>query len=371
MARAEKTGPTPSTASAPEPSVKHPIDYWAATYDYGFEPARGVKNGDAVWITADLLIANNAWRMRHNLSPLLLEAPAPYWLATLPRTFTRRTVITAPVSHIRAWTALPDGLGERPWSQLSGGRVPEFRAARRNLRQLQNDLNQAPDDSLITINTHLDGISEEWCVIVKRGKAVASSGYCVHRSQDENSHDILTVFDGTRFHDSYRGIAESLATRAAQTSHLDDASIIVGFLAADGDGETGRGITQDSSDKDSSDKDSLNIVSSNMGLPNTTSSDTGSLNTTSPDTGSPKPLPSPSNPQPVIIEADPVWCTTPYPYETVEEANAFLRTISDSRLYGNGDGTFRKENGQTVAQAEIYVPDPWMVRHAAHRYDRF
>lgn len=386
VARAEKTVPTPSTASAPEPSVKHPIDYWTAAYDYGFEPARAIRDSDAVWITADLLIANNAWRARHNLSPLLLEAPAPYWLAALPRTFTRRTVITVPVSRIRTWTALPDGLRERPWSQLSSGRVPEFRAARRNLRQLQNDLNQAPDDSLITINTHLDGISEEWCVIVKHGKAVASSGYCVHRSQDENSHDILTVFDGARFHDSYRGIAESLATRAARTSHLDDASIIVGFLEADGDGETGRGITQDSSDIVSSNTDSPNTslpnisslktalpntASSDTGSPNTTSSDTGSLNTTSPDTGSPKPLPSPSNPQPVIIEADPVWCTTPYPYETVEEANAFLRTISDSRLYGNGDGTFRKENGQTVAQAEIYVPDPWMVRHAAHRYDRF
>ncbi|WEV74501.1 hypothetical protein OZX74_02900 [Bifidobacterium sp. ESL0798] len=279
------------------------------TYDYGFEPIRGIKDDAALWITADLLIANNAWRARKRLPTLLFEAPPADWLARLPRELTRRSAITAPVSQIRAWTKLPEGLGERPWAQLSRGRVPEFRAARRKLDELQRDLAQAPDDSLMSINTHLDGISEEWCVIVKHGKAVASSGYCVHRSQDENSHDILTVFDGARFHDSYRGIAESLATRAARTSHLDDASIIVGF--------------RQSPETDDATEES---EPSNADLQG--------------------PLAAKPAAQPLIIEADPVWCTAPYPYQTAEEVDAFLKAISDCRLYRNDDGTFEKGTGK-------------------------
>ncbi|WEV47286.1 hypothetical protein OZX62_03120 [Bifidobacterium sp. ESL0690] len=311
---------TQRTASATRAQSGNLFDNWTATYDYGFEPAREITNTTAVWITADLLIANNAWRIRHGLSPLLFDAPAPDWIARLPRKLTQRNVVIVSVSEIRAWNELPEGLGERPWSQLSRGRVPEFRAARRNLGELQHDLSQAPENSLITINTHIDRIREEWCVIVSGGKAAASSGYCVHRSGDEDSHDILTVFDGARFHDSYRAAAESAATQAAQASHLDNASIIVGFR---------------------------DFIENKM------------------------PLPPSAVPQPVIIEADPVWCTTPYPFQTPDEINAFLQAIADCRITQSDDGTFKKRNGQSVPESDIYVPDPWMVSHAEHQYDRF
>ncbi|WEV59548.1 hypothetical protein OZX67_03110 [Bifidobacterium sp. ESL0728] len=324
----------PETSTTKQTQSENLVDNWTATYDYGFEPARGIENGNAVWITPDLLIANNAWRARHNLPSLLFEAPAADWLARLPQELTQRSVITLPVSQIRAWNELPDGLGERPWSQLSSGRVPEFRAARRTLHQLKLDLKQAPDESLITISSHVDCITEEWCVIVGGDKAVASSGYCVHRSADEDSHDILTVFDGARFHDSYRLIAESLAAKAAQAVHLDNASIIVGFRES-------RGTADNAGDAEPS---NMNLQS--LQYPKAAT-------------------------QPVIIEADPIWCTTPYPFETAKEANAFLKAISDSRIYETDDGMFKKRNGQSVMEADAYAPDPWMVRHAAHRYDRF
>ncbi|WEV64545.1 hypothetical protein [Bifidobacterium sp. ESL0732] len=302
-------------------------------FDYGFEPACDLEEDSAVWITPDLLIANNVWRERNSLPALRFTAPAADWLATLPEELRGRTVITVPVSNIRAWAELPEGLSERPWSQLSRGRVPEFRAARRGLSELQQDLGDAPADSLITINTHIDGIKEEWCVIINHGKAVASSGYCVHRSADEESHDILTVFDEARFHDSYRTIAESAATQAAQVSHLDNASIIVGFRETDGD----------------------------MG--NATSSTT--------KTGNCHSAISAAIPQLLIIEADPVWCTTPYTFETAQGIKAFLNAISDCRIIENNDGTFKNRNGQRAPKADIYTPDPWMIRHAEHRYDRF
>ncbi|MCO6557840.1 MAG: hypothetical protein J6575_00045 [Bifidobacterium sp.] len=317
---ADERASKPQTTSATSPVAENPLGYWTTAYDYGFEPARGIKDNTAVWITPDLLIANNTWRIRHEFKPLLFEAPASDWLARLPRKWTQRNVITVPVSEIRTWPELPKGLGERPWSQLTLGRVPEFRAARRNLKQLQDELHKAPDDSLITVNTHINGISEEWCVIVNGGKATASSGYCVHRSQDEDSHDILTVFDGARFHDSYRALAESIATRAAQVSHLDNASIIVGFRN----------------------------VAENKIPPSSTAIS-----------------------RPLIIEADPVWCTTPYPFETAQEITAFLKAISDCRIVESDNDTFKKRSGQSVPETDIYVPDPWMIRHAEHRYDRF
>lgn len=363
--------PKPTATSAIRPQSGNPTDYWKATYDYGFEPARGVGDDAAVWITPDLLIANNAWRERKGLPPLLFEAPAADWLETLPWEFTRRKVLTAPVSQIRSWTKLPDGLGERPWSQLSGGRVPEFRAARRNLRELQDALRRAPDDSLITVNTHIDGIGEEWCVIVDGGKAVESCGYCVHRSLDEDSHDVLTVFDGARFHESYRTIAESFATQAAQASHLDNASIIVGFRNTSGVAKNA-----ELANAESTDTEPANVTSGNTERTNGKSEDPKSANT-KPANAEPA-NPEPVNPrlsipgiEPIIIEADPTWCTTPYPYETTEATNAFLKAISDSRIYKTDDGIFKNRNGQSVPATAVYAPDPWMARHAAHRYDRF
>ncbi|WEV75847.1 hypothetical protein [Bifidobacterium sp. ESL0800] len=203
------------------------------------------------------------------------------------------------------------------------------------------------------------------------GKAVESCGYCVHRSLDEDSHDVLTVFDGARFHESYRTIAESFATQAAQASHLDNASIIVGFRNTSGVAKNA-----ELANAESTDTEPANVTSGNTERTNGKSEDPKSANT-KPANAEPA-NPEPVNPrlsipgiEPIIIEADPTWCTTPYPYETTEATNAFLKAISDSRIYKTDDGIFKNRNGQSVPATAVYAPDPWMARHAAHRYDRF
>ncbi|WEV68908.1 hypothetical protein OZX73_06400 [Bifidobacterium sp. ESL0775] len=311
---------------------------WNLACDYGFEPTQDIADNDAVWIAPDLLIALNAWRKRHDLAPLLFEAPPADWLSSLPIGLTGRKAVSATVSHIRSWTAFPEGLGERPWSQLGNGRVPEFRAARRTLAELQGDLRDAPDDSLISVNAHIPAIAEEWCVIIRDGVAAASCGYCVHPSLNPESHDILTVFDGARFHETYRAIAEAKASAAAQSSHLGNASIIVGF--------------QDTEAWRTPDKRNTPTITERV-------SDLSLFRTSSP------------SPAAFILEVDPVWCTTPYPFRTVEENRSFLETIADSRVRQRDDGLFETSHGptRTVPADNVYEPDPWMIRHHIHRYD--
>ncbi|MDF7665344.1 hypothetical protein [Bifidobacterium sp. ESL0745] len=410
VTRTEATQPESDNSSENGKDCNQTTRHWNVTYDYGFEPIHAIKADDVIWITADLLIAQNTWRARHSLPPILLEAPSADWLASLPKTLTGRTVITTTVSEIRKWDKLPNGLGERPWSQLSLGRVPEFRAAQRSLTELQRDLRDAPDDSSITVNTHVADITEEWCVIIRNGQAVASSGYCVHLSPDEDSHDILTVFDNAKFHDSYRAIAESTATAAAQASQLCDASILVGFrntnVADEGitdqplnanpnDSQPKKLVVEKSAVKkstaersaaESSSTNTQSLISTLQGTEDARQFPISSPQEQQPVQQSPmmshsstlslqpqEPVPSSSAelPEALILEADPVWCTTPYPYETLEETNAFLDAIADARLRQDADGTLRNQLGNVIAPVDVYSSDPWMVRHAAHRYDRF
>lgn len=325
---------------------------WNLSCDYGFEPMRDLAQGDAVWITPDLLIALNEWRNRHNMESLLFEAPPANWLSSLPSKLTGRKAVCAAVAQIRTWTTFPDGLGARPWSQLGNGRVPEFRAARRTLSQLQDDLRGAPDDSLISVNTHIPTICEEWCVIINHGAAVAASGYCVHPSSGkehsghaEESRDILTVFDGAKFHDEYRPAAETAATAAAQASHLSNASIIVGFHSASPAGMVGN--TNQAVERQP--------VSAPAAQALTSAKETAFQSSA------------------VIIEAAPVWCTTPYPYLSNQETTGFLEAVADSRILqesNEGDQKCR-QRGTKGSPDGIYLPDPWMVRHNTHRYDRF
>lgn len=290
---------------------------WKLVRDNGLAPALGIKDSETVWITPDLLIALNAWREAKDMKPLLFEAPAAGWMSKLPAELLGRAIITTSVADILTWTQMPTELGEEPWSQLDQGRVPEFRAARRNLATLQRDLANAPTDSLITVNGHVPAITEEWCVIIHDGQAVASCGYCVHLTPD--SHEIATVFDGATFHDEYKRLAEHAASEAARIGKLDDTSIIVGFRAPE------------SNDKEKSQAQSQ------------------------PDT--------------FIIEADPVWCTTPYPFETTDEIQGFLEAIRDSHISQVADGAFlRSTDGRAIATANVYSPDSWMVRRNHRRY---
>jgi hypothetical protein len=328
------------------------VSGWNLSCDYGFEPVQDLTHGDAVWITPDLLIALNGWRNRHNMESLLFEAPPANWLSSLPSKLTGRKAICAAVAEIRTWTTFPDGLGARPWSQLGNGRVPEFRAARRALPQLQDDLRGAPDDSLISVNANIPTICEEWCVIINHGAAVAASGYCIHPSSGkehsvhtDESHDILTVFDGAKFHDAYRPVAEAVATAAAQASHLNNASITIGFHSASPAGMTGN--TNQVAGRQPAGDHALKAL-----IPDEETA---------------------FQPSAVVIEAAPVWCTTPYPYRSRRETIGFLEAVADSRIRQDS-----KENGTEGVQQDIkggtrniYLPDPWMVRHNVHRDSRF
>ncbi|MBB2955067.1 hypothetical protein FHX77_000447 [Bifidobacterium commune] len=325
---------------------------WNLSYNYGFEPAQDLAEDEAVWITPDLLIALNGWRNRHNMESLLFEAPPANWLSSLPSKLTGRKAVCADVAQIRTWTTFPDGLGARPWSQLGNGRVPEFRAARRTLPQLQDDLRNAPNDSLISVNAHIPTICEEWAVIINHGAAVAASGYCVHtplgEEQSDNtdeSHNILTVFDEAEFHDACRPVAEAMATAAAQASHLSNVSITVGFHSTSPAGMTGN-TNQVAERQLSGDRAPKALITDEE---------------------------TTFQPSAVVVEAAPVWCTTPYPYRSIKEITGFLEAIADSRIRQEpkkGDQECR-QLGIKGGVDGIYLPDPWMVRRNVHRYDRF
>ncbi|WEV71989.1 hypothetical protein [Bifidobacterium sp. ESL0790] len=297
-------------------------DSWTLAHDNGLAPALDIKDSEGIWVTPDLLIALNEWRKAKGMEPLLFETPAAGWMSSLPFELLGRTTLTTSVADILSWTRMPAELGEEPWSQLDQGRVPEFRAARRDLATLQHDLASAPLDSLVTVNGHIPGIAEEWCVIVHDGDAVASCGYCVHLTPD--SHEIATVFDRATFHGEYQQLAEQAASEAARIGGLGDASIIVGFRAQKG----------------------RNKEEAQVQIQTRTRSQ--------PDT--------------FIIEADPVWCTTPYPFETDRETRVFLNAIRDSRILRQSDGTFRSADGRAIPEANVYSPDPWMLQRNRRRY---
>lgn len=308
---------------------------WRITHDYGLAPSTDIADDEGLWITPESLIALNAWRARRDMPALLLESPPIHWLSRLDRSLTGRAVITTSAADILGWSAMPAALGPRPWSQLSQGRVPRFRAARRDLDELQRALSDAPPDSSITVSGHIPAISEEWCVIVNEGGSVASSGYCVHDKVD--SHTITTAFDGAQFDETCRTQAIETAEKAAKAGGLKRASLIVAF--ADG--------------------------------------------------------------HPYIIEADPVWCTAPYPFDTNEETEAFLEAIMDCRLQApwlesHVTQSYVPRTRADVAQEVVtytqtdviqtdgqransldnqgptpYQPDPWLTRQHCRRYAGF
>lgn len=328
------------------------VDAWNLSCDYGFEPTQDLADGDALWITPDLLIALNGWRHRLGMQPLAFEAPPAGWLSSLPLELTGRQAVCATVAQIRQWEKFPKELGEQPWSQLGNGRVSEFRAARRTLAQLQHDLLNAPDASLISVNAHVAAIAEEWCVIIHHGEAVAASGYCVHLSggnedseQADESRDILTVFDGAKFHDEYRPAAETAATAAAQASHLSNASIIVGFHSASPTGMVGN--TNQAVERQPVAAPAAQALISTKETAFQSSA--------------------------VIIEAAPVWCTTPYPYLSNREITGFLEAVADSCIRRESNESGQEGNQQDIKSGTdgIYLPDPWMIQHNVHRYDRF
>jgi hypothetical protein len=194
---------------------------------HALSPVTGMKPDDAVWTSPGALIAQNAWQTRKGLSPLVLEAPPTGWLASVPHDMLHRCARAAEVREILTWTAFPEGLGDAPWSQLSGGRPLSFPAARRSLPDLQDALLDAPEASVIDISEHLESLTEEWYVVVHRDLVAASSGYCIH--EGAGSRRIRTVFDNAVFHDGFRIRAEDAALRCARQTGLHTAGMLIGF----------------------------------------------------------------------------------------------------------------------------------------------
>lgn len=315
----------------------------------GLEPVEAIDDTDIIWISPALLIALNDWRARHLLLPLQFCAPTNSWLSSLPAAMTGRSVITTSVEEILRWRDFPSQLGVEPWSRICNGRVDSFNAARRDLASLQrallgnidtkksyieqethrdNDsednagMPAAPLDSLIELSAHVPGIAEEWNIIVDDSRIVATSGYCVHTPPD--SHRIVTVFDGATFEPSHCDAAQHVVSDAIELTNCTSASIVVAFSEYEA--------------------------------------------------------------APIILETNPVWCSTPYPYEP-SQMQAYIRAIARSRILpsgskdsNEGNTTFNSFSHQIftdrnpthdVEMDQLYVPDSWMIRQYGQRYSRF
>lgn len=215
---------TDSLAQANQPSI------WEIRSYNGLAPVEHIGQADGLWIAPGLLIAHQSWLQTQGRQPLHLPAPSPYWLSQLASsapTLAGRQVCVAPVSEIASWKHLPEEVGNQPWSQLAQGRVTAFRAARRNLEQLQKDVSHAPADSLIQLSSQVESITEEWRVVVAGGLPVATSGYCVH--QPAGNQQVTSIFDGALFLDTNRSKVEEVALQVAQITGLQNATLDLAF----------------------------------------------------------------------------------------------------------------------------------------------
>lgn len=289
-----------------------------------------VAPDDALWIAPPMLVAFNALRQHRGQEPWRFRGPDARWLDGAPQSLTGRHTAFVTVRELRGWRQLPRELGSRPWSQLCAGRVEGFNAARRDLPTLLLAVHDAPETSLIALDEHLPGISEEWNVVLHHGQVIASSGYCVHTPPD--SHGIITVFDmdpahrydgaaadltggQPLFHESYRTRAETAAQALATLVGVGSASVLVAFRGQDD--------------------------------------------------------------PPVVLEATPLWCSAPYPYDG-GAMRALATAISESRVRtadtrhttGNGDSAISISSALPPgAEQEVpFAADPWMVRQYRNRY---
>ncbi|KFF31039.1 hypothetical protein [Bifidobacterium bombi] len=312
-----------------------PASPYSCVVHQGFEPIWDIDEHDALWIAPELLVALNSWLERQGKPALALEDPAAAKLETLPSVLVGRTCLTATVQQVLAWQYYPEQLGPRPWSQLHGGRIAGFRAARRTLAQIHDSLACAPRTSLIDLSAHIPDISEEWCVLIHGGKTAAISGYCRHLStarqasnstEHEDTHTIATVFDAATFDASHRGAVLKTAQHTADAARIVDATLILAYTEDEGCA-------------------------------------------------------------PVVLEIDPVWCTAPYPFEYVSAgmpkeqrlqsgATAFLNAIGDCRINA-GDAPMKRRLTSEAAEtyehrksrsAGIFRPDPWMQESYSRRY---
>ncbi|WP_152595819.1 hypothetical protein [Bifidobacterium mongoliense] len=67
---------------------------------------------------------------------------------------------------------------------------------------------------------------------------------------------------------------------------------------------------------------------------------------------------------PVVLEIDPVWCTTPYPFGR-KGMEAFVDAIARCRIDSSPAGDAVDDD------SFVWVPDPWMTREFSRRYRGF
>ncbi|WP_314688106.1 hypothetical protein [uncultured Bifidobacterium sp.] len=311
------------------------------THD-GLSPARGISDGDAVWSSPGTLISLNDWRRRSGLPPLRLAAPAADAIARLPYPLTRHPTLVVRAGDVlagHAFPVFPSDLGERPWSRVASGRVAGFRAARRDWDVLRRDLAHAhaPDDSLIELAGNVEGLVEEWCVVIDPAgeTAAACSGACVHPTPGRM--DVVTVFDGACFDPGRRQAALDVAEAAAGA--LDVA-----------------GRDGSSNDRPHPSPPPMSLL---LGFAD-------------------------GSPAPAVLEIDPVWCTTPYPFGR-EGMKAFVDAIGLCRMAPPPDTEEPRTGGHQADRDDaggsydershddpfVWSPDPWMIREFSRRYRGF
>lgn len=327
----------------------------------GLSPAQEIGDADAVWCAPGTLIALDDWRRRCGLPPLPLAAPPADAITRLPYGLVRHRVLVAHAGDVlsgRAFPAFQPDLGERPWSRVASGRVGGFRAARRGMDELRSDLTRAhaPADSLIEVAGNVDGLVEEWCAVVKpsTGTTVACSGVCVHPTP--GGMDVVTVFDGARFDPRHR---RAVLDVAAATARALDAE-----TAADWETSDVRGTGPIRAADEAGDA-------------------IDTFRRARPPARRCRPAPPPMSlllgfaqgeATPVVLEIDPVWCTTPYPFGR-EGMEAFVDAIARCRIVPQTDiGRIPDDpspDGGLHDDTFVWSPDPWMVREFSRRYRGF
>ena len=311
-------------------------DSWHISAHDGLSPVIDLTDGDGLWSSPGSLIALGDWRRRAGLPRPRVKAPPADVMARLPYSLTRHHIVVAHARDILSgqaftgspspsWT-FPDDLEQRPWSRVASGRVGGFRAARRTATDLRTALSESPGESLIEISENVEGLVEEWCAIVDPADAavLACCGTCVHRRA--GGADIITVFDGARFEASHRAAVMATASTIGATLRAilrpPPSQTPIGTSLR---GSQGSGVDTATSPPP------VSLLLAFRG----------------------------GSPEPVVLEIDPVWCTTPYPFGP-KGMNAFADAIRRCRV-----------DASSSAEPFEWIPDPWMTREFARRYRGF
>lgn len=313
-------------------------DHWQFKHDLGLWPIPHLDAHDAVWIEPASLVAHNALFELHGQEPIALLTPRELLLESFNRQFLGRTVMSCSVEDIRVMNHYPNNVGNNPWSQPAEGRISGFRAARRSLEQLQSDLLQAPQESLILLQQHVPEITEEWMVPVASGDVFAASPYCIHIEENTNAthaEAIVTIFDiAAKRNDSPTPIG--VANNREYDGHMR-------FDCAHG-------------------AEAMRLTHAALMMSEISDKVTAMVN-----------VAFRREQPPIILEISPIWCSSPYGLSACDQAR-MLQAVAASRVSAQNiheydTSTLSEHPSHNDGKAmRIFRPGPWMRQHYAHRY---